>query len=73
MAGGRGAGGYRGYQGELYAALLRMRKKEAARKGEIHLDPFPEEACGRTWDGNDACTLREGHPGPCNVKRGEEG
>jgi len=56
----------------LHAAVANSRKVRAAREGLIHLEPLPLEPCGRTWDGNDCCTLVEGHKGPCNVSRGDE-
>lgn len=56
-----------GFFGEIHAAILRQRKLEHARDGTIGLDPLPEESCGRTADGNDRCSLVEGHEGPCNI------
>jgi hypothetical protein len=57
---------------ELHAAVLRSRKTAAARTGLIHLEPLPEEVCGRTYDGNDYCTRPEGHRGSCNIRTAEE-
>ena len=61
---------------ELAAALKISRKRAAIRRGTIHMEPILGEGpitdyCGRTTNGNDYCTRREGHSGPCNIGQEE--
>ena len=50
-------------QSELSAALRRKLKRD-----DPELESLPDEACGGTYDGNDYCTKKYGHPGPCNIR-----
>jgi len=55
---------------EMRAALLRSQKREAARRGHVHLERVLDEGgpCGATFDGNDYCTRPDGHKGPHNIR-----
>ncbi len=58
---------------EIGAAHRRTRKVEAARASLSHLESLPDEICGATPDGNDACTEKYGHAGEHNWRRIGEG
>lgn len=59
----------REFQIHLGAAARNRKKILDARAGLSHLEYLPIGPCGRTYDGNDACTLAEDHKGPCNIRR----
>lgn len=53
-------------EGEIHSEIeAALRRKAIIEDPELEF--LPEVACGGTYDGNDYCTLKYGHKGPCNI------